>query len=130
MNTTILTLLRSDAKAWWWHKQLRRQDRAAEATVLERKSILSSVKNMRLTPEAHFHASKCVQFVWFREDKNSSRAVSLSGIHPGEWKAYHIRFGWDCLYHPDPYYKYPKLSHKHGWNNDDYCDVCGANGRA
>ena len=25
---------------------------------------------------------------------------------------------------------YPELSHEHVWNDDDYCVICGADGRA
>ena len=25
---------------------------------------------------------------------------------------------------------FPELAHSHQWNGDDYCDICGADGRA
>ena len=44
---TLYSLLNAETKAWWYHAQLRRQGRIAEARELERKYIRSSVAELR-----------------------------------------------------------------------------------
>lgn len=47
MKTTILAILRADAEAWWYHRQLREQGQLAEAAQLERGSIRGSLRSLR-----------------------------------------------------------------------------------
>ncbi len=59
--TSAYTLINTDCKAWWYHRQLREQGANQEARKRERKSIKSSVKTFREAQEyscAHMYVGK------------------------------------------------------------------------
>lgn len=47
MHTSIYALLNADAKNWWYHKQLRRNNNPTEARKRERRSIASHLETLR-----------------------------------------------------------------------------------
>ena len=46
-NIPCNSLLNKDAKAWWYHKLLRKRDQADTARLAERRNILESVRYLR-----------------------------------------------------------------------------------
>jgi hypothetical protein len=47
MKTTLLRALRAEARAWWYHADLRRQGNLTEARVRENRSIREDLKTIR-----------------------------------------------------------------------------------
>lgn len=47
MQTEVLRVLRTEARSWWRHRQLRRTGDHDEARQLERKTILSDIGYLR-----------------------------------------------------------------------------------
>lgn len=47
MKTTLLRALRAEARAWWYHADLRRQGNLTEARVRENRSIRDDLKTIR-----------------------------------------------------------------------------------
>lgn len=100
MNTTILTLLRHDARAWWYHAKLREQNNVEEARKREREAIRHAVDVLRLPPEEHFHRTHYVGFL--RDESATSRTACVSSVHNGEWAAFHLIHGWMKCFEPVP----------------------------
>ena len=101
MNTAILTLLRHDARAWWYHAKLRTEGRTDEAQRKERESIRHAVEVLRLPPEEHVHRTHYVGFL--RDDSPGiARTACVSGVHNGEWAAFHLIHGWMKCFEPIP----------------------------
>jgi hypothetical protein len=95
----VLRLLRSDARVWWWHVELRNQGRIAEAIKLERKSIRSHVRFIRenIGRRATTYRLSVIDF----EDRPQPRPFDLSiesggtsytacvsSCHPGDFAAW------------------------------------------
>ena len=56
MQTGVLRVLRATAASWWRHKELRRTGQTAQATRLERQTVLRDLSYLRQTaslPNAH-----------------------------------------------------------------------------
>lgn len=105
MNTLILSLLRHDATSWWYHRKLREMGDVDEAKARERASIRSSCQLLRLTVEEHSHRNAVVFFDRALNPPNST--MCASGIHPGEWAAFHLIHGWmDCF---EPIRNFPNV---------------------
>ena len=84
---SIYRLLNHEAKIWWYHSQLRKQGRIAEARELERKSIRSSVKTLRLLLEQNGTLTECGDGTFItsqlRESPSSSYTSSMGGYRSG-----------------------------------------------
>lgn len=100
MNILILTLLRHDARSWWYHAKLRAQSRIPEARIKERETIRHSIAVLRLKPEEHFHRSRYVGFA--PGQIPNAQTACVSGVHPGEWAAFHLVHGWMRCFEPVP----------------------------
>ena len=101
MQTTLLKLLRSDARGWWYHRQLRERGQTAEAIKLEHQSIRSSLRTLHHDKVPTFYpANYCIQ--WERGDGTKDgtwgETTSESNCHNGYWIALQLRFLGEIVY--------------------------------
>ena len=77
----IYSELNKNAKSWWWHLELRKQNKHNEARQLERKSILSKTKSLRhawlLTIGDYGTTLYC-----YNPEESFAKNWQLSGIEP------------------------------------------------
>lgn len=74
----ILSLLRSDAKSWWYHAQLRKHGDNKEASILERRSVRSKVDTLRKA--RYFSIGRGGATVWMNDNSYLSTYADTAVI--------------------------------------------------
>lgn len=84
----LYTILNKEAKAWWYHKQLRSQGQAGEARKRERQSIKSDISFLRALIQQKGFVRRCGDGTYhssqLRESENCTYTREFGGYRHGQ----------------------------------------------